>query len=249
MVILSQESSGVPLPPHDEIRAQLAYDRMTNDHLAQQVVSQSVQIVGQQERIQGLELQATRNPVTHLYNEVGFNTRLDQIRETLPNTPIAIIEVDLGNFKLINDKLGHPVGDTVLRAVGAGFRESDAEMLVGHPHGDEFRVAAPLEARQNQELSDEERLQAMINRLKVVGEMLKAQIPQLAALGFSISAGGAILRPGMGLAEVIQEADKAMYRDKHEYKEAIFKSLPLRQRIAHHVGTTLLKYSRAQPSR
>lgn len=90
---------------------------------------------------------ALRDPVTGLANRALFNDRLThamQLRVHSPvpvAVPVAVLLADLNDFKLINDSLGHPVGDLLLRAVGdrieANVRDWDTVARLG---GDEFAV-------------------------------------------------------------------------------------------------------------
>lgn len=59
--------------------------------------------------------------------------------------PIAVAFLDLDNFKPVNDSLGHPAGDGVLRAIGSLLNRVVAGrgMIVGRYGGDESVVAAP----------------------------------------------------------------------------------------------------------
>lgn len=87
--------------------------------------------------------QAVRDPLTGLANRVLFLDRLDRavaLRARLTR-PVAIVSVDLDDFKLINDSLGHAAGDALLvrvseRLLGA-VRSVDTVSRLG---GDEFAI-------------------------------------------------------------------------------------------------------------
>ncbi|MCR8526149.1 GGDEF domain-containing protein, partial [Escherichia coli] len=87
--------------------------------------------------------QAFRDPLTKLANRALFQDRLGhavalQIRD---GRPVAVLSVDLDDFKLVNDSLGHPAGDALLNAVAerivACVRAGDTVARVG---GDEFAI-------------------------------------------------------------------------------------------------------------
>lgn len=88
-----------------------------------------------------LEL-ALRDPLTGLLNRAGFERGLGLLRQQVDRTGLAVLYIDLDNFKPVNDQHGHPVGDLVLehfaKRLAALVRPSD---LVARLGGDEFAVA------------------------------------------------------------------------------------------------------------
>jgi len=89
---------------------------------------------------------AYHDTLTNLPNRALFNDRLDQALRSAERTKSAMtmLMMDLDRFKLINDSLGHQVGDMVLREVGARLqgllRKSDTVARLG---GDEFALVLP----------------------------------------------------------------------------------------------------------
>ena len=90
-----------------------------------------------------LEHQALHDPLTGLANRVLFADRVEhavtaQLRRA---TSLAVLFIDLDDFKVVNDSLGHDAGDDVLRVVAArlkgALRECDTPARLG---GDEFAV-------------------------------------------------------------------------------------------------------------
>lgn len=116
------------------------------------------------------------------------------------NQPVVVIFFDVDNFKEINDRYGHVVGDAcrirVAAAIARRFRPEDPVFRWG---GDEFLVlAAGMD-----EASVEERFAAIVQDL----EQPEEGLPPL-----RLSMGVSHLLPGQSLNEALAAADLAMYR-------------------------------------
>jgi diguanylate cyclase (GGDEF)-like protein len=90
-----------------------------------------------------IQFLAERDSLTGLYNRRSFTATLQKAIEENPDTPIALVYVDLDNFKLVNDTKGHQQGDKVLidiaKKLSAATRAND---IVGRIGGDEFVILA-----------------------------------------------------------------------------------------------------------
>ncbi|HEU5318069.1 MAG TPA: GGDEF domain-containing protein, partial [Chloroflexota bacterium] len=118
--------------------------------------------------------------------------------------PLAVLFADIDDFKTINDRHGHMVGDGVLRSVAltltAVSRSSDVVARFG---GDEFVMLLPE--------AGEMGAQRVAARVR---EMLTKDPP--GPVPFSVSIGTAVLEAGKTatLEQLLERADKAMYEDK-----------------------------------
>ncbi|WP_158807463.1 EAL domain-containing protein [Beijerinckia sp. L45] len=86
--------------------------------------------------------QTLRDPLTGLPNRKHLNDRIaDVVATVIGRTQVWMILVDLDRFKTVNDTLGHPIGDAVLKIVGrrltSAMRDSDEVARLG---GDEFAL-------------------------------------------------------------------------------------------------------------
>jgi diguanylate cyclase (GGDEF)-like protein len=89
---------------------------------------------------------ATQDPLTNILNARAFAERLGQELERNRRypRPLALIYMDLDDFKVINDTHGHQTGDAVLRLVADAMRTSvRISDVVGRLGGDEFAVLMP----------------------------------------------------------------------------------------------------------
>ena len=97
-------------------------------------------------RIDSLELAATIDPVTNLYNRRQIMALLERecVRAHQDQQFLSILILDLDNFKRLNDTYGHPAGDVVLRSFGSLIADSVPDhRLVGRFGGEEFLVILP----------------------------------------------------------------------------------------------------------
>ena len=94
------------------------------------------------EQLRGAAL-ARQEPLTGLCNRVGLHDRLDAALAEAARTgaPLAVLMLDLDRFKTVNDTLGHPVGDALLRKVAERLRRATRSGdVVARLGGDEFAI-------------------------------------------------------------------------------------------------------------
>ena len=154
---------------------------------------------------QGLELQATTDPLTGLYNRLKFNEALrrEMARSKRHKTPFSLVLFDLDHFKTVNDTHGHQIGDAVLiqvtQLVSRHTRPTD---LFARWGGEEFVILSPGSSGQLAYMAAE-RLRAVIN-----------QVVFADAGTLSCSFGVAQFVDGDDQEGVMARADAALYRAK-----------------------------------
>jgi diguanylate cyclase (GGDEF)-like protein/PAS domain S-box-containing protein len=156
-----------------------------------------------------LQHDALHDTLTGLPNRTLFMDRVHQnlqraIRE--PRAGCAVLFLDVDRFKLINDSLGHAIGDKVLMAlagaIAAALRPGDTVARLG---GDEFAVLL-------EDVVDAADAGLVARRiLQSVGTPFRIDGHELFA---SVSIGIALGAPGLGSADLIGNADIAMYNAK-----------------------------------
>lgn len=165
---------------------------------------------------ENLELLSTTDPLTKLLNRRTFQERLDK-RLRKKGAGGALVYVDLDNFKLVNDNLGHKKGDEVLLDVAAMLHGSAGKNdMPARLGGDEFVIwfdnADRDQAREKAE-----------HLLEAAGALAKYAVDEKRKVGMSI--GIAWVAPGGGVPKenaetLIARADEAMYEIKHGGKNA-----------------------------
>ncbi|MEA2170678.1 MAG: hypothetical protein QOF76_3978 [Solirubrobacteraceae bacterium] len=157
---------------------------------------------------QRLQHQALHDALTGLPNRALFQDRLEHTirRERRRASAAAVLFIDLDNFKVVNDSLGHALGDRLLVEVAerleATIRPGDTVARLG---GDEFILLL-------------EDLPDYLEAQRVAGRVLEELRAPFGERGLYVSAsiGIAMVMPGTTAAEVIRDADAAMYRAKAE---------------------------------
>jgi diguanylate cyclase (GGDEF)-like protein len=89
---------------------------------------------------------ADRDSITGLFNHRAIHERLQNELERAERSkrPLAVIMMDLNNFKLFNDTYGHPVGDQVLKRVAVALESKCRKLdILGRYGGDEFIAVLP----------------------------------------------------------------------------------------------------------
>lgn len=171
--------------------------------LIRKINEREVQLVVANERLAELSRQ---DPLTKLWNRRHILSHIEQGLAWLNRgRPMAVVMIDLDQFKRVNDDYGHLEGDQVLQNVAEALRRSTREVdVAGRYGGDEFVVVL---ADTNQE---EGRIAGnrFVAAIREVGMMFDASNPVTASAGLSIA------RPGDTVASVLKRADDFAYSAK-----------------------------------
>ncbi len=164
----------------------------------------------QRERVQGqLKHQVMHDALTGLANRRFLRDRLERVLKLLrePGRRCALLYLDIDRFKVVNDSLGHPAGDELLREIARRLLECVRHPdMVARLSGDEFAIL--LEDVETPEVA-----QAVAQRV-------------LDTLGMPMQVAGRELRPSVSIGiaigdssyatadEIVRDADRALYRAK-----------------------------------
>lgn len=159
-----------------------------------------------------LELLATHDSLTNVLNARAFAAELAQElgRNRRYGRPLALIYLDLDDFKRVNDAHGHATGDAVLRLVADAMRSAVRRAdLVGRLGGDEFAVLMPE--------TDGAVAHAAATRLVTgIRTVFRGTPSVTASIGVVAVAG-----TEAGSDDLLRKADQAMYEAKRAGKDRV----------------------------
>jgi diguanylate cyclase (GGDEF)-like protein len=151
--------------------------------------------------------QALTDELTGLGNRRDlFEAGEDQLQTVRPGERIVLLLLDLDNFKLVNDTLGHQCGDELLREAARRLaRDVMRPDLVIRLGGDEFALLVRLGADGDARRIAERVLDHLAKPVVVAGVEIRMQ----ASAGIAVSHGS-----GLTIVELLRRADVAMYAAK-----------------------------------
>jgi diguanylate cyclase (GGDEF)-like protein/PAS domain S-box-containing protein len=150
---------------------------------------------------------ALYDALTGLANRAFFHEQFQHIVSIRkePTQQTALLFIDFNDFKNVNDRWGHDVGDLVLATLGERLqgmlRAGDCAARLG---GDEFAIVIPSIAEPTEAVHVAERL---LDAIRAPIELERRQLSITASIGISV---------GSETAVMLQEADAAMYRAKRQ---------------------------------
>ena len=171
------------------------------------VLLQILDVTAQKQAAQQLAHAAEHDVLTGLPNRAYFERCVDDAITSLgPDRSLAILFVDLDNFKLINDSLGHGAGDRLLVLVAQRLRGAlDPADVVARFGGDEFVILLP-DSNPNTALDTARRLRGELSRPCDLDGQRRFVT---ASIGLTLSN-----RPDTTASTLIRDGDAAMYRAK-----------------------------------
>jgi len=143
--------------------------------------------------------------LTDLPNRVLFREKLEQaLAEITPGKQIAVLYIDIDEFKGVNDALGHPIGDELLKGVANRLRgclkETDVAARLG---GDEFAVIQTAVKNPSDTMQLVEEIHGAIREpLECAGHLITTD----ASIGIALAPG-----EGLDLDRLLKNADLALY--------------------------------------
>jgi diguanylate cyclase (GGDEF)-like protein len=185
-------------------------------------------VSAQMRRLEKMRYDAEHDPLTGLPNRSRLLTELTRNLQELKRKEgaVGVLFIDLDNFKPVNDRHGHTLGDRLLRAVGERLRKRLAPgSLLTRYGGDEFVVLISGLPAAEREAEEEISAEAQ----KFLEHFRRPLFIEGSSHPISLSIGVAITRdPKTSAGELIRQADQAMYHAKQSGKNRIvcFREIP-----------------------
>lgn len=178
-------------------------------------------VIANKERFHFFQL-ATRDGLTGLYVIRHFRTILSEeiARASKLSEPLAVVLIDIDDFKKVNDTYGHQAGDMVLRGTAqqvessVRYKRVAKEMdYVARYGGEEIIILLHKSNLMDAAFKVAERIRKAVEQMSYTWE--NARISPTISLGVSA------LRPGDTADSLIRRADEALYRAKKEGKNRV----------------------------
>jgi len=191
----------------------------TGSRAAPRLLVQVLDVHDRRTREEHLLLAAQRDPLTGLANRVVADARLAVLADQPAEHETVLAYIDLDGFKAVNDDHGHEAGDAVLKAAAERLRTvvrpGDAVVRLG---GDEFLLICPVLASDWPDGTGsggaEPLATALLERIEdLFGEPV---VHAGTSLRVGASVGTVVARGGQEAADLLTQADQAMYERKRD---------------------------------
>ncbi len=183
-----------------------------DDKVPVRVIGKVVNIDTQKRELEALEYKATRDPLTGVYNKEITIKKIDKFIAGNKDRMHMLMFIDFDDFKRINDTYGHLQGDKVLTYIIGRIKEIFSEgEIIGRIGGDEFVVFVG-------NITDVDELMEKANKLKDALNTTYQCDNHIIPISGSI---GVATYPeaGMHYEQLMDRADKALYRVKEQGKK------------------------------
>jgi diguanylate cyclase len=178
----------------------------------QEVAALGTELRSLNQRLEETRRTAETDALTGVHNRRAFDAFIERVVEFdgMTGTPAALLMLDVDNFKVLNDKHGHPVGDAALSGIGTALARTFLRKcdFVARYGGEEFAVVV-RDANINEARRLAERARSAIETLR---------LPDPLEQGVTVSVGIAILGDREVCNAWLKRADDAMYEAKRAGK-------------------------------
>ncbi len=188
-----------------------------NNEIHSNIVNAQETVKRLQNKMEEVADMATMDALTGLYNRRALFSRLaeEHSRSLRYGQGFSILLIDVDDFKSVNDKHGHQVGDGILRGLGSflrqNLRDSDFPARYG---GEEFICLLPS-TDQTHAIQAGEKIRHLLAQSKLSSKKMDV------SLQITVSIGIATLNDNESIDDLIKRADSALYKSKRDGKNQV----------------------------
>lgn len=188
-----------------------AVEVTSDDEIGRLGASFNTMVAAIAERERQITHVALHDGLTNLPNRKLFVEQLDHaLARRRDDARLMVVYVDLDDFKVVNDTLGHPAGDTLLRNVAAHLQGVLSDAIVARLGGDEFAILFSDLPRSENLAALADKLQGCFDRsILIDGQQADAS----ASMGIAVAPDD-----GIDGITLMKNADLALYRAKRDGK-------------------------------
>jgi diguanylate cyclase (GGDEF)-like protein/PAS domain S-box-containing protein len=184
--------------------------------VAVEIHSSSSPRYAMRQRLEELQEMAMHDPLTGIANrrfvEISLAARLEELRRY--GFSFAILFTDVDNFKQVNDRYGHSVGDRVLKMISATLAHSLRSFdVIGRWGGEEFVTLLVNILPED--------LHALSDRLRRLVEKSQLTLDNGETVGVTVSIGATIARIVDTTDSLVERADKLMFESKRRGRNLV----------------------------
>jgi len=175
--------------------------------LGDDIAATFIDVTDTKAKVQQMESIAWLDPLTGVLNRRGFEwAATERLTASDDDATGALLFIDLNDFKQINDRCGHQVGDQLLKIAADRLRRSlRSPDIIGRPGGDEFVALVPDVTGQVADKLANRLAKALEEPYEIGSQTLECA----ASIGLALYPENANTLTGL-----LREADQAMYRAK-----------------------------------
>jgi diguanylate cyclase (GGDEF)-like protein/PAS domain S-box-containing protein len=187
---------------------------LTEDEGTMLAITHIEDVTEQKRTAEQLTFAANHDELTGLPNRSSLMSLLSERLDGAPPSSVAVLFVDLDHFKVVNDSLGHGVGDELLSLMAGRLRSvvRDHDVLARFG-GDEFIVVLSRVAHETDPAEVAERIRRALHEPVMIGDH---ELFVTASIGYSTN-----VDAGMSPNDLLRDADAAMYRAKARGRDCV----------------------------